>query len=455
MKKIVAKFGGSSLADANQIEKVKNIILSSNDRKYIVVSAAGKREKNDDKITDLLIEYHNSKENMDNQKKIKEKIYKRYLEMVKDLNIDYDVRSELDIIFDEEIRQERVDYIASRGEYISAKILSIYLNATFLDMQNVIIFSDERKVDYDKTFRSVKEKINIIEANACESEYLGEEKKDLKIVIPGFYGSNESGEVVTFSRGGSDITGSIVARAIGADVYENWTDVSGVMFADPRIAVNARPIDYITYGELRELSYMGANVLHEETVYPVSKINIPIHILNTNSPSDKGTEIVSSIPSIVKRKPVTGIAGRKGFSAILLQKALMNEEIGYLSRLLKIFEEERISVDHCPTGIDTISIVLKSEQLDIKKDKILNEIKGKLNPDVLNIEENISLFAVVGEGMVYHKDVIVKIFKTLSDANIGVKMIDQGSSGINVIIGVSDNDYEKTIKALSALQDID
>ena len=444
MKKVVAKFGGSSLADANQINKVKEILFASDDRKYCVVSASGKRYKDDEKITDLLINLHNNKDDQKKQKEIFEKIKERYVDIVKKLGISYDVVSELSCILNESKDKLTRDYLASRGEYLSAKILSIYFDAIFLDMKGLIIFTDDKKVDYDTSFKNIKGAIEKIES----------ENTNKKIIIPGFYGSTKDGEIITFSRGGSDITGAIVARAVEANLYENWTDVSGVMFEDPRVVDNAPTIEYVTYTELRELSYMGANVLHEETVYPVSKVGIPVHILNTNSPSDKGTMIMANIPSIVKRRVITGIAGKKGFTSILLQKTLMNEEVGFVARLLKIFENEKISVEHCPTGIDTISIIVRTELLKEKENKVLEIIKKEINPDVLNVEDGLSIIAIVGEGMVYHKEITYEIFKCLHDANIGVKMIDLGSSGINVIIGVGDNDYEKTLIALKSLSNI-
>lgn len=444
MKKVVAKFGGSSLADANQINKVKDILFSNEDRKYCVVSASGKRNKDDDKITDLLINLFNNKDDSKKQKEIFEKIRSRYIDIVKNLKINFDIEKELKEILDESKNKLNRDFLASRGEYLSAKILSIYFDSVFLDTKGLIIFNENRKVDYNTSFVKIKDAVLNIE----------KENPNKKIIIPGFYGSTKDGEIVTFSRGGSDITGAIVSRAVEASLYENWTDVSGVMFEDPRVVENAPTIEYITYTELRELSYMGANVLHEETVYPVSKVGIPINILNTNAPSDKGTMIMSSIPSIVKRRVVTGIAGKKGFTSILLQKTLMNEEVGFLARLLDIFEKENISVEHCPTGIDTISIIVRSELLREKEKEVLEEIKNKLNPDVLNVEEGLSIIAIVGEGMVYHKEITFEIFRHLHEANIGVKMIDLGSSGINVIIGVSDNDYEKTLISLKSLSNI-
>ena len=444
MKKIVAKFGGSSLADANQIRKVKEILFANDDRKYCVVSASGKRNKDDDKITDLLISLYNYRDDENKQKKVFESIKSRYIDIVSNLKITYDIESELDKILLESKNRNTKDYLASRGEYLSAKILSLFFDGIFLDMSGLIIFDDNNKVDYELSFKNIKSAIENIETKS----------PDKKIIIPGFYGSNSANEIVTFSRGGSDITGAIVARAVEATLYENWTDVSGVMFEDPRVVKDPPNIEYITYTELRELSYMGANVLHEETVYPVSKVGIPINILNTNAPNDKGTMIMSSIPSIVKRRVVTGIAGKKGFTSILLQKTLMNEEVGFVARLLKIFEKEKISVEHCPTGIDTISIIVRTELLKAKENIILDEIKKEMKPDVLNVEDGLSIIAIVGEGMVYHKEITYEIFKCLHEENIGVKMIDLGSSGINVIIGVNDSDYEKTLMALKNLSSI-
>ena len=444
MKKIVAKFGGSSLADANQIRKVKEILFANDDRKYCVVSASGKRNKDDDKITDLLISLYNYRDDENKQKKVFENIKSRYIDIVSNLKITYDIVSELDKILVESKNKNTKDYLASRGEYLSAKILSLFFDGIFLDMSGLIIFDDNNKVDYELSFKNIKSAIENIEAKS----------PDKKIIIPGFYGSNSANEIVTFSRGGSDITGAIVARAVEASLYENWTDVSGVMFEDPRVVKDPPNIEYITYTELRELSYMGANVLHEETVYPVSKVGIPINILNTNAPNDKGTMIMPSIPSIVKRRVVTGIAGKKGFTSILLQKTLMNEEVGFVARLLKIFEKEKISVEHCPTGIDTISIIVRTELLKAKENIILDEIKKEMKPDVLNVEDGLSIIAIVGEGMVYHKEITYEIFKCLHEENIGVKMIDLGSSGINVIIGVNDSDYEKTLMALKNLSSI-
>ena len=452
MKNIVTKFGGTSLASASQIRKVKDILFESDERRICIVSAAGKRFIDDEKVTDLLINAFKEKDNSAVSREIFDRIRIRYKDIVTELGIKFDIDLEMDKIIDEAKSKKTVDYLASRGEYLSAKIISEFLQGCFLDTKDLIIFNKDRKVNYDLSYANLKKSIDDI-INEVDTNNKSTINK--KIIIPGFYGSTIEGDIVTFSRGGSDITGSLVARAVNADIYENWTDVSGVMFADPRIVDNAKITHYITYTELRELSYMGASVLHEEAVYPVSSVGIPINILNTNDKDAKGTMIVSRVPSIVKRRIVTGIAGRKGFTAILLQKALMNEEIGFMAKLLKIFERENIPVEHCPTGIDTISVMIKTELIEGKRDIIYKSIKEELSPDVLNIEDNISMIAIVGEGMVYHKRIIMEIFKALYDANVGVRMIDQGSSGINVIIGVSDSDYKKAILALSTLQDVE
>ena len=444
MNKVVCKFGGTSLADANQIKKVCDIINASTDRKYVVVSASGKRNKDDDKITDLLINLHLNINDDKIRNDILNTLYDRYTEIIKSLGISFDIKKELSSFVEKAKNENDPDFLASRGEYLSARFLSLYLDAVFLDTINTIIFDEKNKLNFNKTYSNLKKEIEKIE----------NEFPNKKIIIPGFYGSTEAGQIITFSRGGSDITGSLVARAINANLYENWTDVSGVLFEDPRITDNPKVIDYITYTELRELSYMGASVLHEAAIFPVSQVGIPINILNTNKPTDKGTMIVSNIPSIIKRKTVTGIAGKKGVSSILLQKALMNEEVGFLSKLLKIFENENISVEHCPTGIDTVSVIIKSELIRETKDHIINKIKEELNPDVVVFEDGLSLIAIVGEGMTYSKRINSSIFSLLAEANIAVKMIDLGSSGINIIIGVADSDYEKAMKTLSPLQNI-
>ena len=437
----VVKFGGSSVADANQIKKVKEVLYSEDSRKYCVVSAAGKRNSNDEKITDLLISAFEYKSDENKQDEILNKVYNRYKNIIDELNINFDLDAEFLNIKRIAKTETKVDYLASRGEFLSAKIIALYVDGIFLDMENLIIFDDDRKVNYEISYENINREINNIE----------KVNNNPKIVIPGFYGSDKTGNIITFSRGGSDITGALVSRAMEVEVYENWTDVSGVMFEDPRLVKDAKPIECITYAELRELSYMGASVLHEETLYPVSKAGIPVHILNTNRPNDKGTMIVSKIPDNIKRNTVTGIAGKKGFSSILLHKALMNEEIGFLARLLNIFDKQRISVEHCPTGIDTISLIVRTNLLDEKLDSILSEIKRDLTPDELTVENNLSVIAIVGEGLYCSKDITAKVFDIFSEENILVRMIDYGSSGNNIIVAVSDDDYERAMIALNKL----
>ena len=438
MNKVVVKFGGSSLADSNQIKKVESIIKEKDERKYVITSAPGKRNKEDEKITDLLIKLDLEIKNNVDYTATLEKITDRYVSIVSDLQIDFNVEEEIYEIINIAKTNKTRDFLISRGEYLSAKILSKYVDGVFLDMANVIIFNDNKKLDYDLTYENIKNEINKIEKASPNK----------KIIIPGFYGTYKNGEVVTFSRGGSDITGSLVSHAINAKIYENWTDVSGVLFTDPRIVENPNEIEFITYTELRELSYMGASVLHEDAIYPVSQVGIPINILNTNKPTDKGTMIVSNIPTIVRRKHVTGLAGKKGFSSILLSKQLMNEEVGFLYRIFKIFYEENISVEHAPTGIDTVSVILKSEDIKDKELKLMQRLKNELELDNITIDNNIALIAVVGEGMSYSKKVTSDIFDAFKENDIQVKMIDQGSSGINVIIGIDENDYEDAIRAL-------
>lgn len=267
-------------------------------------------------------------------------------------------------------------------------------------------------------------------------------------MIPGFYGAMPDGTVHTFSRGGSDVTGSVVARAVGAGLYENWTDVSGVLSADPRIIEHPHVIDYITYRELRELSYMGASVLHEDAVFPVRRANIPINIRNTNRPSDPGTFIVPSLPSNAHKRVVTGIAGHKGFSSVYVEKSMMNGEIGFVAKLLEIFAEHGISFEHCPSGIDTVSILVSTEALAPAREEILQQIQERLQPDHVSVEDGLALIAVVGQGMIYAKGTAARIFRVIADANINIRMIDQGSSELNIIIAVKETDYELAIRSL-------
>ena len=429
---ITAKFGGTSLADASQIRKVAEIIKSNPERRYVVASAPGKRFKDDIKVTDLLYSCYSEFAKGDEYSETLAKIKARYAEIISELGIKFDIGAEIEKIEDELKRYPPADYLASRGEYLNSKIIAEFLGWPFVDAAEVIFFDENGTFDGEQTFMTMSSKL-----------------RDLpNAVIPGFYGSMPNKRIKTFSRGGSDVTGSIVARSTQSDIYENWTDVSGMLSADPRIVSKPKPIEYITYTELRELSYMGASVLHEDAVFPVRKAGIPINIRNTNSPEDKGTLISATIPSDVKRNPVTGIAGRKGFTSIRVEKSQMNGETGFGARLLYIFARNGIPFEHCPTGIDTISVVVSSSAFDAKREEILRELKNELSPDFVMIEKNLAVIAVVGEGMVSTRGTAAKIFGALAEAGVNIRMIDQGSDELNIIIGVDEADYEKSINAL-------
>ena len=432
MNVITAKFGGTSLADASQIKKAVEIIKANPARKYVIFSAPGKRFKDDIKITDLLYKCHSQSKNNEDFSETLKKISDRYSEIIKELGIDFDINSEIEIIKKNLQSGTTADYPASRGEYINSKIIAKFLGWPFVDAAEIIFFNENGILDAEKTFKTAGEKLKGLN-NA---------------VIPGFYGSDVDGKIKTFSRGGSDVTGSIIARSVNADLYENWTDVSGMLSADPRIVKDPKVINYITYTELRELSYMGASVLHEDAVFPVREAGIPINIRNTNKPDDNGTLIAASLPKNIDKRPVTGIAGRKGFSSIRVEKSMMNGQTGFGAKLLYIFSRNGIPFEHCPTGIDTISVVVNSGLFDEKRDIILREIKNELNPDFITIEKNLAAVAVVGEGMVKFKGIAAKIFTALANAGINIRMIDQGSDELNIIVGIDEADYEKTVNAL-------
>lgn len=429
MNTITAKFGGTSLADASQIKKAAAIIKANPSRRFVVASAPGKRFTDDIKITDLLYKAHAQYINNEDFDGTLTQISERFAAIIQDLAINFDISSEINAI---KSNISSRDYLASRGEYINSKIIAKFLGWEFIDAAEVIFFNESGLLDESKTFY-----------------IMGEKLKSLKCaVIPGFYGSLPDGNIKTFSRGGSDITGSIVARAVKADLYENWTDVSGMLSADPRIVNNPRVIDYITYTELRELSYMGASVLHEDAVFPVRQAGIPINIRNTNKPDDKGTLIAASLPEGITRKLVTGIAGRKDFCSIRVEKSMMNGETGFGAKLLYIFAKNGVPFEHCPTGIDTISVIVNAKLFDSQRENILREIKNELAPDFITIEKNLSVIAVVGAGMAGTKGIAAKIFASLASAGINIRLIDQGSDELNIIIGVDDSDYKKAINAL-------
>ena len=356
----------------------------------------------------------------------------RYDDIINGLGLATDLSAEYSAIKQRLSEGTTRDYIASRGEYLNALILSEYIGYDFLDAAEVIFFDADGRFDASRTDRIMSERL----AGAKNA------------VIPGFYGSMPDGSIKTFSRGGSDITGAIVARAVMADIYENWTDVSGFLMCDPRIVENPHPIKIITYRELRELSYMGASVLHEDAVFPVRRANIPINIRNTNRPQDPGTFIVPTLPANAHKRKVTGIAGHKGFSSVYVEKSMMNGEIGFVAHLLQIFADHGISFEHCPSGIDTVSIIVSTEALAPAREEILRRIQDELQPDHVSVEDGLALIAVVGQGMIYAKGTAARIFRVIADANINIRMIDQGSCELNIIIAVKETDYELAIRSL-------
>ncbi|NFO10632.1 aspartate kinase [Clostridium botulinum] len=431
MNTIITKFGGSSLADAVQFRKVKNIITANKSRKYIVPSAPGKRISKDSKITDLLYLCHahiNAGISLDD---VFNHVKKRYIGIVTDLELDLNIQSHLDIIKKDLEEGASSDYAASRGEYLNAIILSKYLGFEFVDAKDVIKFNTDGCLNYNETLTLLKEKLSSID----------------KAVIPGFYGSDSNGNIITFSRGGSDVTGALVTASLNADLYENWTDVSGFLMADPRIISNPKPISTITYTELRELSYMGASVLHEEAIFPVRQAGIPINIKNTNKPEDKGTFIVEDTLSD-DSQIITGIAGKKDFTVISIAKALMNSELGFCRKILSILEQHNVSFENMPSGIDTVCLVISDSQLKNKTALIVEEIKRTCNPDTIDVHPNMALIATVGKGMAKQKGVASKVFTALSEANVNIRMIDQGSSEINILVGIENDNFEKAITAI-------
>ena len=430
MKKVV-KFGGSSLASAEQFKKVGAIIRAEKERRYVVPSAPGKRDSKDTKVTDMLYQcYALAEEGKDFSKNLKA-IKARYQEIIDGLGLKLSLENEFKTIEENFKIKAGSNYAASRGEYLNGIIMANYLGYEFVDAAEVIRFAENGDFDADTTNGLMKERL-------AKTEYA---------VIPGFYGAYESGVVKTFSRGGSDITGSIVARAVKADIYENWTDVSGFMIADPRIIENPESIDTITYKELRELSYMGASVLHEDAIFPVRREGIPINIKNTNAPEDKGTWIVESTCQ-KSEYTITGIAGKKGFCSINVDKDMMNAEIGFGRKVLQAFEDNGISFEHMPSGIDTMTVFVHQDEFMPKEQRVVSAIHRMAEPDTIEIEADLALIAVVGRGMKSTRGTAGRIFSALAHANVNVKMIDQGSSELNIIIGVADQDYETAIKAI-------
>lgn len=427
---VVSKFGGSSLADSSQFKKVKDIILSDNKRKIVVLSAPGKRNENDNKVTDLLyllgahlkygVDYHN----------IYQSIKERFIEIRDDLKIPFNIEEELELLektFSKSINEE---YLVSRGEYLTSKMFAAYIGYSFIDATKVIFFNYDGTLKNDETAKAIEEVL----------------KEKEKLIIPGFYGAYPNGAVKLFSRGGSDITGSVVAKAINASLYENWTDVSGILVADPKIVLNPKPIKEITYDELRELSYMGASVLHEETIFPVQELNIKIKILNTNFPEGEGTIITNDC--LDNKQIITGISGKKDFSSFNIVKNRQASKIGLIKEVLEIFARYQVNIEHIPTGIDSFSVVVSTSEVDKCYYDLISELNHNKSIAKIEVEKEIALIAVVGRNMATKPGTSGKIFALLGQNNINIKMIAQGANEINIIVGVDNKDFEKTIKTI-------
>lgn len=430
---VVTKFGGSSLSEASQFRKVKEILLGDSNRMYVVPSAPGRREPDDAKVTDMLYTCHKlaSKGELAEFEKVFAELSARYTEIIDELGLNLDFMPHLEQVHYAMLNGQSVDYAASRGEYLNGIILAEYLGWEFIDAAEVIFFDANHRFDSERTQE-------VLSARLAGTRYA---------VIPGFYGSNPDGTIRTFSRGGSDVTGAIVARAAGAELYENWTDVSGFLMADPRIVKRPKRIHVITYRELRELSYMGAGVLHEDAIFPVRMAGIPINIRNTNEPDNPGTMIVRADESHV-RGAITGIAGKKGFTAIAVEKNMMNSELGFGRRMLEALEECNVSFEHMPSGIDTMTVLVSDHNIEGRIDQVVEKIRRTCKPDHIEVISGLSLIATVGRGMVRYPGTAARIFGALADSGINIRMIDQGSSEINIITGVESADFEKAINAI-------
>lgn len=429
----VCKFGGSSLADAAQFRKVKSIIDMDESRRYVVVSAPGKRFDSDQKVTDMLYAFHALAQRGEDADTLFDEISRRFIDIRDGLALETDIEGLLEAIKAEVLAGAGEDYTVSRGEFLNGVLMADFLGYDFIDPVETVFFTAEGVYESEKTRTVMRGRLS----------------HSARAVVPGFYGSLPCGAVKTFSRGGSDITGAIVARSARAEVYENWTDVPGFLMADPRIVDNPKAINVITYQELRELSYMGATVLHEDAIFPVFKANIPIHIKNTNNPSDRGTMIVPNL-SDVESDIITGIAGKKGFTVIALEKAKMNAELGFGRRVLSALEKNGIRFEHMPSGIDTLGVVIADSEIGGKQPQLLDDVYNLCQPDSLEVFRGMALIATVGRGMINRVGVAARIFATLAKHGINIRMIDQGSSEINIIVGVNEKDFEKTIRAIYA-----
>ncbi len=428
MERITSKFGGTSLADAAAIRGAVDIVNANPARRFVVPSAPGKRSPEDKKITDLLYVWHRLLKDDLDPAQARDIIFERFSVLTHDLGLKLDVNAQFKAIDRRAENYSTPDFLASRGEFLTGLIVAELLGAVFVDPAECIRFNYEGEL-LEETYTMLGERL----------------AGDGRFVVPGFYGADPKGRIRTFSRGGSDVTGSIVARASKSDLYENWTDVSGFRMTDPRIVPHAQRIDEITYSELRELSYMGANVLHDEAIFPVRRVGVPINIRNSSEPDNPGTMI---LPRREATQPVRGIAARKGFSMINIEKALMNKEIGFGRRVLGILEHYKVSFEHMPTGIDTISLIVKDEVLGDHGDAIVKEIEKRCDPDRVSLTSGLALIATVGQGMNHYIGVAARLCTALAEARVNLRVIDQGSSETNIIVGVEENDMERAVLAI-------
>jgi aspartate kinase len=433
MARITSKFGGSSVADARQFLKIKDILGRDARRRVIVVSAPGKRHSGEAKLTDLLYQCHHAARKNIPFDEAFSLIRDRFLEIEKELSLNAGMAAEMEAFHKQITDGATKDFIASRGEYFSGKLMAAFLGATFVEPAECVFFDRAGRLD-PRSYEALGARL----ADAAKT-----------YVIPGFYGADADGHVKTFSRGGSDISGAVAARAAKAELYENWTDVSGLLMADPRIVENPHPLDLVSYREIRELSYMGASVFHDEAIAPVREAGIPINIRNTNKPDDAGTLIVSKLPEVTIYD-IAGIAGKKHFTLFTAEKAMMNKEVGFARRFLGLFETHGVSIEHCPTSIDSMSVLISSEEIGDKTEAVREDVLRILQPDKVDVESDLALIAVVGEGMARQVGMAAKVFKALAEAKVNVRIIDQGASELNIIVGVSNADYEKAIRALYA-----
>ena len=432
MKTVVAKFGGTSLADAGQFRKIRQIVEADPGRRFIVASAPGKRFEADEKVTDLLARCYEQAVAGEPFEPALALVHGRFRQIVEGLGLDFPLAREIEVMRERLADAPQRDWVLSRGEYLNARILAAWLGFTFVDPEWCVCFGADGRLDAMLTRRTMGAALRPLQ-NA---------------VIAGFYGADMTGRVCTLSRGGSDVTGSLAAAAIGADLYENWTDVSGLLAADPHIVPEPKTVRYVSYRELRTLSYMGASVLHTDAVLPVSDMDIPINIRNTDRPEDEGTTILRKLPKGETKYPIIGVAGRVGMSVIQVEKVMVSDESGFTAVMLDILKNRRLPFEQCLTGIDTVTLVIRSDLLAPCKEELFAEIRQKLNPDYLGLTERLSMIAVIGEKGTESCDANVRVLQALMKAGMPISTINQGAGKLNLLIGVPEEKYEEAIRAI-------